>query len=150
MDLEPNSLFLPMYASHLTLCLLKEVNDPLVSTPKDELQFLREITGRAQEVTEIVCKNLFPKALSSTSIEDSNPVNVKDGGGRLRSKEEATVSTSSSPASNVGERLCSASVNNIFLPESDKKANVEHLQCEKAPHGLLHPGQQGLFPQWQA
>ncbi len=109
----------------------KVVNDPLVSTPKDELQFLREITGRAPEVAEIVGKNLFPKASSSTSIEDSNPVNVKDGCGRLRSEEEATVFTSSSPASNVGERLRSASVNNIFLPESDEKAKAELLQCEK-------------------
>lgn len=109
----------------------KEVNDPLVSTPKDELQFLREITGRAPEVAENVGKNLFPKASSSTSIEDSNPVNVKDGCGRLRSEEEATVSTCSSPASNVGERLRSASVNNIFLPESDEKAKAELLQCEK-------------------
>jgi len=110
---------------------MKEVNDPLVSTPKDELQFLREITGRAPEVAEVVGKNLFPKASSSTSIEDSNTVNVKDECGRLRSEEEATVSTSSSPSSNVGERLRSASVNNIFLPESDKKAKAELLQCEK-------------------
>jgi hypothetical protein len=109
----------------------KEVNDPLVSTPKDELQFLREIIGRAPEVAEIVGKNLFPEASSSTSIEDSNPVNVKDGCGRLRSEEEATVSTFSSPASNIGERLRSASVNNIFLPESDEKAKAELLQCEK-------------------
>ena len=109
----------------------KEVNDPHVSTPKDELQFLRETTGQAPEAAEVVSKKMFPKASSSTSNEDSKPVNFKDGCGRSRSEEEATVSTSSSPPSNVGERLPSASANNIFLPESDKKAKAELLPCEK-------------------
>ncbi len=103
----------------------KEVNHPLASTPKDELQFLREITGRAPEVTEVAGKNLFLKVSSPASIEDSKPVNAK-------SEEEDTESTSSSSSSNFGERSNSPAVHDAFLPKSDEKAEAGLLLCEKS------------------
>lgn len=105
------------------------MKDPLTSTPKDELQFLREITGQATEEAEAVGKNLFPYVSSFTSKDDSKPMNTKDGSGRSSSEEEATESNSSSPSSYLEERLSSAIVNNVFPPESEEMAEAE----------LLHP-----------
>ncbi len=105
---------------------MKEVNHPLVSTPKDELQFLQEILGQAPKVTEVAGK--VPS--SPTSVKDSKLVNAN-------SKEEATYSTSPSFSFNFREQMSSPTVHDAFLPESDKKAGAGLLLCENQMWLLL-------------
>ena len=88
----------------------KEGEGPIVSTPKDELRFLTEITGQ----TAVAVESVFPNASSSTNVEGSKSVYDDDECGRSSGE-------SSSPATNLGERLSSALVQNDFPSESEGK-----------------------------
>lgn len=116
---------------------LRDVKSPAPSTPKDELQFLKEITGGEREDgSKDVRKNLFNE--SSSSSDESTP-REKNGNSRreenmpsLQNKAGSfsTETTARSSASDLGGRLGGAiiSSNNNLLPdESEEKTEVEPL-----------------------
>jgi hypothetical protein len=77
---------------------------------------LTEITGQ----TAVAAESVFPNASSSTDVEGS-----KDDDECGRSSSE-----SSSPASNLGERLSSALVDNAFPSQSEEKIGDDLLLCD--------------------
>ncbi len=76
---------------------LKYAEDPVAGTPKDELEFLREITGGAKAEVEEVRRNmnLFRGASFSTFAEDVGAMEGKDDGednsGEVISGKSGTV-----------------------------------------------------------
>lgn len=89
--------------------LNNEKKDPLPSTPKDELQFLREITGgkNVESLGAVGSKNLFPEASFKTVIEDVQvkpTKNVQDEADKSSSEGERTESNASSPSSSIGSK----------------------------------------------
>ena len=93
---------------------MNDVKDPPASTLKDELQFLREITGGKMDDSKVVP---FPDAPFKTSAEVSKAINDEDGSDRS-SNEDGNTESNSSPSSSCGERFSSDIVSNAFVPES--------------------------------
>ena len=116
--------------------LNNEKKDPLPSTPKDELQFLREITGgkNVESLGAVGSKNLFPEASFKTVIEDVQvkpTKNVQDEADKSSSEGERTESNASSPSSSIGSK----SEENAKSSEQlrfDRPQNLGTL-CDDAP-----------------
>ena len=110
-----------------------EKKGPPPSTPKDELQFLREITGgkNVESIGAVGSKNLFPEASFKTVIEDVpvQPIkNVQDEADKLSSEGERTESNASSPSSSIGTIP--------FASESEENAKASELLRFDRPQNM--------------
>lgn len=88
---------------------LKYIKDPGVSTPKDELHFIREITGGKSEESKEVRKNLFTSPPSASSVENTVRAKIETGeeptdrkSGRKEKKESVPFTQNADEKSRVG------------------------------------------------
>ena len=132
---------------------LKSAQKPLPSTQKDELNFLREITGgRNNRSTEVLRKNLFCESSSSSSESSAaGPAQFMEGieqtneNGTCEEEKENRPFVRNETSLDLRRPSCTQCDSSSVNGQSEASAATSHLKSEEKTevieqHGYAHAG----------